>query len=91
MKRLPMLFHLALAALLIAGLTPLAAAQSNRGNISGSVVDPTGAVVPNAKITARNVATGITQETESTSEGVYRFSELPAGVYTLTATAQGFK
>ncbi len=91
MKTISMLFQLALAALLIAGLTQFASAQTNRGAITGTVLDPTGAVVVGVKVTARNAETGITAEAEASDEGSYRLQQLPAGIYTLTATAQGFK
>ncbi|MFN7948038.1 MAG: carboxypeptidase regulatory-like domain-containing protein [Blastocatellia bacterium] len=91
MIRFHRLLKAALLALLLAGLAPPGAAQSSRGAIAGSTVDSTGAVVPHAKIVARNTATGVTVEVESTSEGNYKLPELPAGTYTLTVTAPGFK
>lgn len=91
MNRRRLLFLLALSALVAIGLTSPAIAQTNRGAITGSVLDRTGAVVPKAKVTARNTATNIAVETEATSEGAYRLPQLPAGTYTLRATAQGFK
>jgi hypothetical protein len=80
-----------LPALLIIGLATPASAQTNRGTITGSVLDRTGAMVPGAKVTARNNSTSVTLETESTGDGTYRLQQLPAGVYTLRATATGFK
>jgi len=91
MKKRLTILQLAIAALLLAGFALPATAQTNRGAISGSVLDTAGAVVPNVKVTVRNTATGLTTETEATGEGTYRFQEVPAGSYTLTATAQGFK
>jgi hypothetical protein len=81
----------AFAALLGAGLGASGLAQSSRGAIAGSTVDAVGATVPHAKIAARNTATGATIETQATGEGNYKLLELPAGVYTVTVTAQGFK
>jgi hypothetical protein len=94
MIRLNRLLQVMLPAMLLAllaGLAPPGLAQSSRGQISGSTVDAAGAVVPHTKVTAREVATGVTAETQSTGEGNYRFAELPAGTYTLTATAPNFK
>ena len=91
MKNQHIILQLAIAALLLAGLALPATAQTNRGAVSGSVLDTAGAIVPNVKVTVRNAATGLTTETEATGEGTYRFQEVPAGIYTLTATAQGFK
>jgi hypothetical protein len=65
--------------------------QTNQGSIAGNVIDPTGAVVGSAKITARGVATGTTYETQSSSAGAYRFPNMNIGSYDITATAAGFK
>jgi len=61
------------------------------GEITGIVTDPTGAVVPNAAITAINVATGVRQVTRSTANGNYTLAHLVVGTYNVTAEAQGFK
>src|SRR5262245_28171464 len=68
-----------LTLLVIIALAPLAATQTSRGTITGSVLDRTGAAVPRAKVTARNNATSITIETEATGDGTYRLQQLPAG------------
>ena len=65
-------------------------AQSVRGAISGSVTDPSGALIPNATVTATNQGTGSKSVTHTTGAGVYRFPDLPIGTYTVTATAPGF-
>src|SRR5881394_3698809 len=49
-----------------------------------------GAVVPGATVVAKNVDTGISRTTRSTSEGLYRFDNLPPGVYDVSVEAQGF-
>ncbi len=81
-----------LAVLVIALLiAPSLMAQSLvSGDLTGTVTDPSGAVVPNATVTLKNSATGASRTTTSTSSGAYRFSLLPPGNYTVTATAQGF-
>src|SRR5438309_6151932 len=61
------------------------------GRISGSVKDPTGAVVPGAHITATGIQTGIRRETASDSQGFFSFPSLPVGQYELTVRANGFK
>src|SRR6185312_14413119 len=66
-------------------------AQTTQGQISGNVLDTTGAQVPNAKIVAKSEATGSTYETVSTSAGSYRFPSIQLGRYTITTTASGFK
>ena len=78
----------------VAGLIMLAATAAFaqfRAGIQGSVIDPSGATVPNAKITLINNETQGEQTTQSTAEGFYRFSNLAPGSYTLRAEAQGFK
>ena len=59
--------------------------------IEGTVSDPSGAVVPNATVTIKNVETGATKSTQTSGGGSYRFTSLSAAVFTLTATAAGFK
>jgi len=67
-------------------------AQATTGIIRGTVTDQAGAVVPGAKIIAKNQATGVeTAEYKSTSDGVYSIPQLIPGVYTLTVEAQNFK
>jgi hypothetical protein len=61
---------------------PLAAQLTGKGAISGTVTDRTGAVIPNATITATNGASGISATTRSTSSGDYHFPNLDPGVYT---------
>jgi Carboxypeptidase regulatory-like domain len=68
-----------------------ALAQAGRGGLSGLVSDPTGAVIPGAKVTLLNKATGATQSTVTTAAGLYSFVSLAPGVYQVTATQQGFE
>jgi hypothetical protein len=68
----------------------LLGAQSFRGSIRGKVVDPSGGLVPNAKVSAKNTGTGLTREVVTNEEGTYVLAELPAGSYTVTATANAF-
>jgi len=70
----------------------LAVSQSiTSGDISGVVTDPSGAVVPNAQVTAVSDATGETHTTTSNGQGVYRFSFLKPGSYTVAATSAGLQ
>src|SRR5437868_4156277 len=66
-------------------------AQSDRGSITGTTVDPTGAAVTNAEVEATNVATGAVYKVETTATGNYTLAELPAGVYQLSVAQPGFK
>src|SRR4051794_34495862 len=79
-----------LAILVIALLSVSAFAQSNTGRITGTVTDPSGAVVPNAKISALNVKTQSTRETTSNEQGNYVMTGVQPGLYNLTAIAGGF-
>jgi hypothetical protein len=65
-------------------------AQNDRGTITGTVLDPANAVVPNANVVAIN-ASGVEFKTVSTGTGNYTIPSLPAGVYKLTVDAAGFK
>jgi Carboxypeptidase regulatory-like domain len=66
-------------------------AQSDRGTITGTITDSTGAVIMGAQVSARNVNTGAETTTETTSTGNYVVSQLPVGSYELTVQVQGFK
>jgi hypothetical protein len=85
-------FRLLPAALLVILLGPLAArAQTFRGRIVGTVTDSSGAVVAGAKVTARNVATGLVRDTVTSSDGSYVIPQLPIGTYTVTVEKPGFQ
>jgi hypothetical protein len=73
----------------LAFLTPWALAQST-SQLNGSVTDPSGAAVSNAKITLTETATGFQRTTTSNASGLYQFLEVPPGNYHLDATATGF-
>ena len=70
----------------------LAGAQStgNSGSITGTVVDPTGAVVPNAVIKIHNPVSGFDRTAKSDSAGRFELTNVPFNPYHLTATAPGF-
>jgi hypothetical protein len=65
-------------------------AQFNAG-LSGTVTDTTGAVIPGAIITLKNLATQASRSTTSGAQGTYQFSELAPGNYSVAATAKGFQ
>src|SRR5690348_4587278 len=62
-------------------------AQSYRGSIRGTVRDASGAVVPGASITAKNLATGETRTAASGPDGGYVVAEVPAGQYEVSASS----
>lgn len=68
-----------------------ASAQTSTSRISGTVTDPSGAVVPGASVTLINEATGVTYSQATTGAGVYAFSSVPAGIYTVRVEVSGFK
>ena len=61
------------------------------GAVSGIIEDPTGAVIPNAKVVLKDVKTGLTKETTSSERGTFFFPDLASGVYEITVTASGFQ
>src|SRR5260370_1513530 len=66
-------------------------AQSDLGSITGFVKDPTGATVPNATVTVKNEATGTERRTTTSESGVYHVTNSPAGYYSVSIEAKGFK
>src|SRR5277367_4889725 len=81
-----------LASVLVVLLAGIAAsAQQITGNIRGTVVDPSGALVPSATVSAKHVETGLTRSTTTDRSGNYLLLELPVGDYQLKVTAKGFQ
>ena len=69
----------------------VAHAQTFRGTILGTVTDNTGAVIPGAEVSVRNIETGIIRTTETDSVGNFTVPELPIGVYELSVQLAGFQ
>ena len=65
-------------------------AQTAGGKISGVVTDTSGAAVPNAQVSVKSVATGITREATATETGLYNVPNLTPGVYEVRVSATGF-
>jgi hypothetical protein len=85
---------LAILALVIAGClstASLSAQSLTTGQISGTITDSTGAVVPNLKVVLKSLDKGTQQETKTNSTGAYQFSLLPPGNYTVSVDATGFQ
>jgi len=80
---------LLLAIVLLLGASAFGQAVS--GNLTGVVIDPSGAAVNGATVDATNIATGQKVTTSSRGAGEYLFSNLPVGTYNITVTAAGFK
>ncbi|HKE24557.1 MAG TPA: carboxypeptidase-like regulatory domain-containing protein [Bryobacteraceae bacterium] len=76
--------------LLVLVFAMLCFGQASDGNLVGTVTDASGAAVPGAAVTIRNVGTGLEMTTKTTDAGEYRFNNLPVGAYDLSANAPGF-
>lgn len=82
---------LLLSLLLSTLFLPVAHAQLYTSNVVGTVADPSGSIVPGAKVTLHNVGTGVELGTQTNEAGNYVFEYLHPGSYTLTVEAPGFK
>src|SRR5215472_16343435 len=79
-----------LVLLVLLGIAVAAHAQTFRGEINGTVTDPSGAVVPNAKVKATEVGTSIDHNTVTTGDGQFAFQDIPVGTYKVSVSAAGF-
>ena len=87
MKRLRVLAMAVCVTMWAAG----AFAQSDRGSIAGTVVDPDGGVVPGATVVAENPENGARYETVTTQTGNYTLSQVPVGSYNLNIELAGLR
>ena len=76
---------------LLLGVPGTCTGQTATGQITGTVKDASGAVMPLVKITVSSQLTGLTRETTTSDSGNYVFPLLPVGVYSVTAEQQGFR
>jgi hypothetical protein len=79
-----------LVPVLLAGILAASALAQSAANLSGTVTDPTGAVLPGAHITVHSLATGVDRVVTADSAGLYAVSALQPGDYMVKATAAGF-
>src|SRR5437899_2771535 len=86
-KTLVVLLVVALLAFAVTGVQ----AQITSATLVGTVSDSTGAVIPNAQVTAINVDTNLKHTVQSNGDGAYRLEFLPVGSYKLEVSASGFK
>jgi outer membrane receptor protein involved in Fe transport len=68
----------------------IAVAQVSSGSLVGTVLDPSGAAVPKAKVEVKNLETNVVSSTTTDDQGAYRVNNLVAGNYSITASASGF-
>jgi hypothetical protein len=66
-------------------------AQTSRGTVTGTVLDPTGAVISRARVSLTGIETGVRLTTDSNEDGVYRFDAVDLGVYDLQVVHPGFR
>jgi hypothetical protein len=87
------LFVLPSVFLVVSVFSQVAAGQNaiSSGSISGRVTDSSGGVVVGATVTAKSSSTGVSLTTKTNAAGIYNFSSLPVGVYTLSVSQSGFK
>ena len=78
-------------AILICVSPAMSQAQSNAGDLQGTVRDQNGAVVANASVTARNAATNLEREATTNDDGYYKIVNLPPGDYAITVKASSYK
>jgi hypothetical protein len=76
---------------MVCALCAVGFSQKTTGDISGSVSDPSGAVLAGATISIENPGTGLKRTVTTSASGTYSLPELPPGIYKMTATATGFK
>ncbi|HST53346.1 MAG TPA: TonB-dependent receptor [Pyrinomonadaceae bacterium] len=77
--------------LCLGAVAAFAQADATSANLSGSVKDQTGAVVPGATVTARNADKNITRTATSNDQGLYQLTNLPPGTYEVSVEATNFK
>src|SRR5437763_6709796 len=68
-----------------------AVAQIQNGQFTGTVTDPSGAAIPNAKVSVTNMSTNLSVTTTTNQSGLFVVRELPVGTYKISTEAQGFK
>jgi outer membrane receptor protein involved in Fe transport len=76
---------------MVVAAVPVAYAQDAGGSITGTVVDPNGAPLQGAAVTARDVERGTTLTTQSNETGSFNFANVPVGTYEVKADAKGFR
>ncbi len=82
---------LLLTPLLLLQSLPASAQTAGTASIQGTVTDPTGAAIPNAKVTLTNTDTGTVRNTVSDGSGLYSLPNVPVGPYNFTVAAPGFQ
>jgi Carboxypeptidase regulatory-like domain/TonB dependent receptor len=84
------MWDISIGRLFLLALVPISLIAQT-AELSGIISDPSGLAVPNAKVTMKGEATGVTREVTSNQEGLYSFPALAPGSYDLTIEATGFR
>src|SRR5262245_42954548 len=74
----------------LAFAAPVFGQQAATATIEGAVKDPQNALIPGAKVTVKNIDTGLTREITTDDSGIYRIAALPPGTYQISAGGKGF-
>jgi hypothetical protein len=77
-------------AVMVFGSVMTLKAQTITGSVNGTVTDPSGAILPKAKVTATNVDTGVTTTATTNSDGIYNIQFLQIGRYKVAIESPGF-
>ncbi|HKP83192.1 MAG TPA: carboxypeptidase regulatory-like domain-containing protein [Pyrinomonadaceae bacterium] len=85
-----MIFRALLVVVFVFTLSTLTFGQTSRGTVSGTVTDPTGAVISGADVTLTSAATKLNRTTKTNNEGLYRFEAVDPGSYSVKVNATGF-
>jgi hypothetical protein len=83
--------YLLLSCLVLFCISTSIKAQRTTASLSGTVTDTSGAVIPSASITVKDIHTGATVAAKSNGQGVYVISNLEAGSYKLVVKSPGFR
>ena len=76
---------------LVLAFAGLAYSQAVNGSLLGTILDTSGAAMPNVRVTIAETNTGISRTTQSNESGNYSFPDLQPGIYTVSAEQTGFK
>ena len=76
---------------ILVGTATIGLSQETTGSLQGTVKDPSGAVIPSAKVTVNTPTLPGGKSADTDAKGFYHFTNLPPGVYTITAEAKGFQ
>src|SRR2546427_7969004 len=85
------IFHITLLLSVLGILPAFPQSPSTGAQLSGTILDPNGAVVPGATVTLRSDTTGVEQSTTTDASGQYAFLLVPAGQYPLTLDGHGLR